>query len=195
MAPKQKPRRKYKKQTSLTVVKLISGILAGKTKKQAALDAGLSRKNPKYASQAAHLALSRAIERTPDLMDKNGLTTDSLIENELIPLLHATQIKVFQHHGKVKSAVEVADNVTRKDALDMAFRLHGACDSQSRRAETEREMGMETNKQVKNGSPLSPILVSKTRSGPPPEPLRSQHRATRCPWRAASQALLQAGAL
>jgi hypothetical protein len=126
MAPKQQPRRKYKKQTSLTVVKLISGILAGKTKKQAALDAGLSRKNPKYASQAAHLALSRAIERTPDLMDKHGLTTDSLIENELIPLLHATQIKVFQHHGKVKSAVEVADNVTRKDALDMAFRLHGA---------------------------------------------------------------------
>jgi hypothetical protein len=64
----------------------------------------------------------------PDVCSKQAtiFRLDALIENELIPLLHATQIKVFQHHGKVKSAVEVADNVTRKDALDMAFRLQGA---------------------------------------------------------------------
>ena len=71
-------------------------------------------------------------------MDKHGLTADSLIENELIPLLHATQIKVFQHHGVAKSAVEVADNTTRRVALDMAFKLAGAYAPLEVKQETKR---------------------------------------------------------
>jgi hypothetical protein len=41
------------------------------------------------------------------------------------PLLHATQIKLGQHKGKFRDAMEEADNDARLRALDIALQIKG----------------------------------------------------------------------
>jgi len=52
--------------------------------------------------------------------------SDAFLEqNCLLPLLHATQVKLGQYKGKFKDLREVADNDARLRALDIALRIKG----------------------------------------------------------------------
>jgi hypothetical protein len=125
---------------------LVKNLATSKTKKDAALKAGYSEKNP---SQSANQAL-RSIERKmPDVMEKLGLTDESLVADYLKPLLAAEETKFFAFRKtitipakrKTKTApatpkrsrleqVIEARNVAalgiRATALDIAFKLKGS---------------------------------------------------------------------
>lgn len=102
---------------------LIKARVSGKTLKEAAIAAGYS---PKHAASSAFQALKQLNGRVPELMDELGLSERALIEKYLKPLLSAKITKHFQHNGKVKDARHYADNDTRRQSLDMAFRLRGS---------------------------------------------------------------------
>jgi hypothetical protein len=118
----RKPTRK--KEFTEKEARLVKAFLKGaKSKKEAALIAGYSPKNP---TASANQALESIKLKAPDIMDKLGLTVEHLIENHLRPLLHAEETKLVIHEGKVKSKVQMADNTTRRYATRMAFELQGA---------------------------------------------------------------------
>lgn len=90
---------------------------------EAAIAAGYSDKNP---GQSGYQALKGIQAKMSDILDRHGLTDDVLIEKHLIPLLKAMTTKHFAHNGKVISKRDYKDNDTRRQTLDMAFRLKGA---------------------------------------------------------------------
>jgi hypothetical protein len=90
---------------------------AGRTLTQASKDAGYS------CPQAASNAIRRAKETIPDIMDRNGLTDDSLVKDCFKPLLKANKTVFFQNGGVVKDKRVVPALDVRLSALDMAFRL------------------------------------------------------------------------
>lgn len=117
---KRKPQLSRKEQT------LVKELAKGKgtiTQGEAAVIAGYSPKNP---GQSAHQALESIRSKMPEVLDRHGLTDDVLIEKHLIPLLGAKITKHFAHHGKVKDKREYADHDTRRQTLDMAFKLKGS---------------------------------------------------------------------
>ena len=59
-------------------------------------------------------------------MDEMGLTDDSLIGDYLVPLLNATQVKAFNHEGKVIYAEPQPALDIRLGALREAFKLKGS---------------------------------------------------------------------
>ena len=93
----------------------------GKTLKQAAIEAGYSKKN---ADQSGYQALKAIKVRAADLMDDMGLTDRALIENYLVPLLEAKETKFFKDGDK---RINVAALGIRHAALDTAFKLRGSC--------------------------------------------------------------------
>lgn len=93
------------------------------TNAEAAVEAGYSPKNP---SASANQALASIKQKAPDIMDKLGLTVESLIQNHLTPLLHAEETRVFAHEGKIVDKINLADHTTRRYATRMAFDLQGA---------------------------------------------------------------------
>jgi len=92
----------------------------GKTLKQAAIEAGYSKKN---ADQSGYQALKAIKGRAADLMDEIGLTDRALIENYLVPLLDAGETKFF---NEGKKRINVPALGIRHTALDTAFRLRGS---------------------------------------------------------------------
>jgi len=62
----------------------------------------------------------------PHLMDEMGLTDDSLIGDYLVPLLNATQVKAFNHEGKVIYSKPLKALDIRLRALEQAFKLKGS---------------------------------------------------------------------
>lgn len=97
--------------------RLIRELAKGKTLTQSAKDAG-------YGSpQAASMALRRAREKMPDLMDRVGLTDEALIQKYLGPLLNAEKTLYFQNGGIVMDKRTVPALNIRLSSLDMAFRL------------------------------------------------------------------------
>jgi len=65
-------------------------------------------------------------KKMPHLMDEMGLTDDSLIGDYLVPLLNATQVKAFNHEGKVIYAEPQPALDIRLGALREAFKLKGS---------------------------------------------------------------------
>ena len=92
----------------------------GKTLKQAAIEAGYSKKN---ADQSGYQALKAIKVRAADLMDEMGLTDRVLIEKYLVPLLDAEETKFF---NEGKKRINVAALGIRHTALDTAFKLRGS---------------------------------------------------------------------
>lgn len=126
--------------------KLVKNLGRGMTQKDAAIEAGYSDKHP---SQSAHNALASIARKMPEVMEKAGLTDESLIEDYLKPLLKATEVKHFAFRktisvpGKKKTATRpatkksvrieqvieerhVASLGARLNALDMAFKVKGS---------------------------------------------------------------------
>lgn len=102
---------------------LVKELAKGKTLKDAGIAAGYSEKT---ARQGAHQALEGIRAKMPEVLDRHGLTDDALINKYLLPLLNAKTTKHFAHQGKVKDTRHYADNTTRRETLDMAFKLKGA---------------------------------------------------------------------
>ena len=90
---------------------------------EAARKAGYSLKRP---GQSGYQALKQIKERMPEVLERHGLTDDSLIEKYLKPLLRAKETKFFAFQGEVIETHDVEALGVRKDALDMAFRLKGS---------------------------------------------------------------------
>lgn len=125
-----------KKELTEKESRLVQAFLAGaKTKAEAAIEAGYSSK---YPSSSANQALESIKLKSPDIMDKLGLSIESLIKNHLTPLLHAQETKLFVYDGETigrgkkkrvtKRVLRIhqADNTTRRFATRMAFELQGA---------------------------------------------------------------------
>lgn len=111
---------------------LVRAFMEGKSKRDAAIIAGYSPKNP---SQSATQSLDNIRRKAPELLDEHNLSLAHLIKHHLAPLLHATEVKFFQKDGKVVQLIEVADTTTRRFATRMAFELHGSFVAQDPRAE------------------------------------------------------------
>jgi hypothetical protein len=100
--------------------RLIREVLSGKHKTISS-----AGKAAGYSGTAAHRALKNLQGTISEIMDQAGFSDAHLVQNCLGPLLHATQIKLGQHKGKFRDAVEVADNDARLRALDIALRIKG----------------------------------------------------------------------
>jgi hypothetical protein len=97
--------------------------LKTKSKKQAALIAGYSSKNP---SQSGNQALEDIKHKAPKILESMGLGLEGVIQKHLIPLLHATETKFFQSEGKVTECVEVEALGIRLGATRTALELLNA---------------------------------------------------------------------
>lgn len=108
--------------------KFVKALVSGKTKQQAAIEAGYSPKTA--ASQASHLLKNSQIKSDlQKALEKAGLT-DSRLAQKHIQLLDA-QKTVSAVSGKDAGSgsvdfVDVPDYQTQSKALDMAYRLRGA---------------------------------------------------------------------
>lgn len=116
--------KKKKKELTPRQRKFIQSLATGtKTATQAALDAGYTSKHP---GQAAGQVLESIRAKMPEVLDRHGLTDDVLIEKHLKPLLSAKVTKHFAHNGRVVSKRDYSDNDTRRQTLDMTFKLKGS---------------------------------------------------------------------
>ena len=113
---------KPKKDLSSRQHAFLKAYAKGKTLKQAAIEAGYSKKN---ADQSGHQALKAIKVRAADLMDEMGLTDRALIENYLVPLLSAEETKFFVIKNKIVTR-DVKALGLRHTALDTAFKLRGS---------------------------------------------------------------------
>lgn len=102
---------------------LVKELAKGKTIKQAGIAAGYS---PNHARQGAHQALEGIRAKMPEVLDRHGLTDDVLIDKYLLPLLSAKITKHFAHQGRVVHKRDYSDNDTRRQTLDMTFKLKGS---------------------------------------------------------------------
>jgi hypothetical protein len=130
----KKPRREL----SSKQARFMAEYLAGREKKVAALLAGYSDKNPK---QSAVQALKAIRSICPEVMDRIGLTLDSLIQKHLLPLLYATETKYAMHKGKFKDERIVEALGIQLGATRLAFELRGALKQES---ESEHYSGIDT---------------------------------------------------
>jgi hypothetical protein len=74
---------------------------------------------------AAHRALATIELKMPELMDREGLTDEVLVNNYLRPGLAATKREHFANGGIVLETREEPDWATRRGFLDMAFKVKG----------------------------------------------------------------------
>jgi len=123
-----------KKRLTIKQQKLIQGIVAGKTQRQAARDAG-------YVGPSADVNASKILNKphvmceTRRVMEEAGFTLPALLQ-DLDRLRHAKKpiaATIINRPGKTKGQrdansrttdfIEVDDNATQIKALDMAFTL------------------------------------------------------------------------
>jgi hypothetical protein len=111
---------KQKRRLSLRARHLLREVLSGRhtTIKSAGKAAG-------YNGTDAYRTLRQLQGTISEIMDQVGLTDAHLVQNCLLPLLHATRTKHFQHKGKVRDVRKVADNDVRLRALEIALRIKG----------------------------------------------------------------------
>jgi hypothetical protein len=110
-------------------------------------------------------AMQQIRGRVPDLMDKHGLTEDTLIDKYLRPLLEAERTVFFQKDGKVKQKVQVEALEIRLSALRECFLLHGSyapCDPME-----AAQFGVKVVVMDMPRPPRLPINVTPTTGKPP----------------------------
>jgi len=112
-----------RKELSPRQMKLIKARAEGKTYAQAALAAGYPERN---ARQSGFQAMQQIRGRVPDLLDRHGLSEETLIDKYLRPLLDAKETVFFHKNGKVRQRVNVAALAIRLSSLRTAFELHGS---------------------------------------------------------------------
>jgi hypothetical protein len=116
--------KKKKKRLTARQKKFIQVLATGtKTQGQAAIAAGYS---PKNANQSARQVMDSIRAKMPEVLERHGLTDDALIHEHLLPLLNAKIVRAFTHKGRVIYSKPLADNDTRRQTLDMTFKLKGS---------------------------------------------------------------------
>jgi|ERR1700739_8482 len=120
-----KPKEKKKKPPLLTKKqsRFAQALMQSRSLTKAAVYAGYA---PEHAGQAGHKALAAIQKKVPTIMDELGLSVSTLVKKHLIPLLNATTTKLATDEGEFTDYVDLEDNSARFNALDAAFRLHGA---------------------------------------------------------------------
>src|SRR6516162_4101646 len=102
---------------------MIKALVKGKSQAQAYREAGYS---PKNADQGAYQVLQSIKKKIPEIMDENGLTDEALIGKHLASLLNATEVKAFNHKGKVIYSKPLKALDINMQALREAFKLKGS---------------------------------------------------------------------
>ena len=102
---------------------MIKALVKGKSQAQAYREAGYS---PKNADQGAYQVLQSIKKKIPEIMDENRLTDEALIGKHLASLLNATEVKAFNHKGKVIYSEPLEALDIRLRALEQAFKLKGS---------------------------------------------------------------------
>ncbi len=111
---------KAKNMLTLKQARFAAALMKARTKREAAIIAGYSRKN---IDQSANQAYNSILIKAPEAMGQAGLLLPAIIEKYLVPLLHATKVKLAQHKGQITDFVELDDGTTRLKATDLVFRL------------------------------------------------------------------------
>jgi hypothetical protein len=114
---------KKRKRLSPRQAKSIHARAQGNSQAKSAIIAGYSSKNP---DQTGHQVMEGLRGRVPDLLDRVGLSEETLIGKYLVPLLEWEETVFFQKDGRVKEERKVADGSIRHSALRTAFELHGS---------------------------------------------------------------------
>ncbi len=155
----EKSGKKKQKQLSPRQLKLIKERAKGKSYAQAAIAAGYPAKN---ARQSGYQAMQQIRGRVPDLMDKHGLTEDTLIDKYLRPLLEAEETKFF---NEGKKRINVAALGIRLGALRELFLLHGSY--APRDPKEAAQFGVKVVVMDLPRPPRLPINVTPTTGRPP----------------------------
>jgi len=133
-----------RRRVNLKHIKFVRELAKGKSRAEALEAAGIKSVDPQQRSSRI---LSNLQERMPSVLDKYGLTCDSLVKDLLLPLCYATETKFFPYRveqvvkpayvekgvlipavTKTVQKIEVREVVSwrpRRDGLDMALRLGG----------------------------------------------------------------------
>ncbi len=103
---------------------LVKNLVKGMNITEAAREAGYADNG--YVGQLGSQALEGIRVKMPELLDKHGLTDDSLIENYLKPLMVAEETEFAKFEGRITDERNVIAWGPRKEGLDMAFKLKGS---------------------------------------------------------------------
>ena len=146
------------RKTTLKEKKLVKGIIAGKTRKQAAIEAGYA---PKCADSQASQVLSKPNVQSEfqKALEKAGVTTARLAEKISEGLDSKKVISATIVAGNSQEAgsttndfIEVPDYLAQHKFLDTALKLKGAYPSE--KVEVKHEHTFETRlKTIHEGSP------------------------------------------
>lgn len=102
---------------------LVKGLVKGLSITDAALAAGYSEK---YPGQVGSQALEAIRLKMPEVLERHGLTDDSLVENYLKPALEAQETEFAKFEGRITDQRDVVAWGPRLTALDIAFNLKGS---------------------------------------------------------------------
>ena len=95
---------------------------AGLTLEKAAIASDYS---PNYAQQAGSQAMERIREKAPELFTRVGLDDESYILKHILPLLEATEVKVFMYNGKLIYSKPLAALTIRARMVELIAELKG----------------------------------------------------------------------
>ena len=126
--------------------------------------AGYSPNNP---DQSAYQAFKGIVRKFPDLMDELGISVSALIQKHLLPLLNATTVRFAQNEGEFTDYVELEDNRTRLEALDMALRMHCAYPSKDQIAKEANALRVLV---VDVPRPKPPVIEAESSASRPNDP-------------------------
>jgi hypothetical protein len=93
--------------------------------------------------QSAHEAFKAVIERSPDVLQRLGLTHDYVLDKCLRPLLEAKETKFFQKDGIVMQERDVEANDIRIRAIELWGKLMGAFTAQ--KVQLSGDLNLELN--------------------------------------------------
>ncbi len=117
---------KSKKKLTPRRIKLLKELVKGKSIVDAEKAAGYSTK---YPGQSGSQALAQIRATMPEVLERMGLTNESLIEDYLIPALRAEDSRVVVLGGVKNQRTKIVKTPAwdpRLRALDMSFKLKGA---------------------------------------------------------------------
>jgi hypothetical protein len=123
MPEKSKSGRHGRKPRTARQAKLLQGVMHGKTVAQAAIEAGYTTHRPEQAGYQALKVMRRSLG---ELLDSAGLTERAAIDKYLLPALEATEVKVFNHNGKLKYSRPLKAWAAKLNALDIYYKLRGS---------------------------------------------------------------------
>jgi hypothetical protein len=117
-----KEKSKGKRNAKLTIKqsRLLLALPTSKTVAEAGEKAGFA------CRQSAHQAFKDIAEKTPEVLERLGLTYEYVIDKCLRPLLTATETKFFANQGVVMQREEVEALDIRLRAIDVWAKLAGA---------------------------------------------------------------------